>query len=219
MQLSRSSLAPMLGAFAFSLAIGSACAQTAATTRLQGEIVAVDQAVLRIRTATGQVTPIAIDKARVTQRVPMHLDDVKSGVFLGTTATPQPDGTLLASEVHLFPDDRRGTGEGHRPMGNDGRSTMTNATVKEAHAVPTMTNATVSGVTAAPGSRIIKLTYKGGEQTVVVPATTPVVLSKESDRSVLKPGEHVIAYVAPGADGGFVADRVSVGVNGSVPPI
>jgi len=76
MPLSRSSLAPMLGAFAFSLAIGSACAQTAATTRLQGEIVAVDQAVLRIRTATGQVTPIAIDKARVTQRVPMHLDDV-----------------------------------------------------------------------------------------------------------------------------------------------
>lgn len=199
-------------------AVATTQAQTT-PSKLEGEIAGVDHALLRIRSASGQETPVALpEKVRVTQRVPMSLDDLKAGLFLGTTAVPQPDGTLLASEVHVFPENRRGTGEGHYPMRNDPRSTMTNATIKEAKPASTMTNATVDSSNAAPGSRILHLVYKGGEKMVVVPANAPVVLSKDSDRSALKRGEHVVAYVIPGPDGGYIADRVSVGVNGSVPP-
>ena len=53
-------------------------------------------------------------------------------MYLGTTATKQADGTFLASEVHVFSEDQRGTGEGHRPLGSAPQSgaTMTNANVE-----------------------------------------------------------------------------------------
>lgn len=208
----------VLAALVFSSGPATVQAQTT-PSRIHGEIVAIDHGVLRIRSASGEETPITLARsARVTQRVPLTLEALQPGVFLGTTAIAQPDGTLLASEVHIFPEERRGTGEGHRPS-SDGASTMTNATVKQSQPVSTMTNATVAGVSATPGSRVLHLTYHGGEKTVIVPANTPVVLSKESDRSALKRGEHVIATVARGADGSYVADRVSVGANGSIPPL
>jgi hypothetical protein len=41
--------------------------------------------------------------------------EVKEGTFLGSAAMPQPDGSQRALEVHIFPEQMRGTGEGHRP--------------------------------------------------------------------------------------------------------
>ena len=41
--------------------------------------------------------------------------DIKEGTFLGSAAMPQPDGSQKALEVHIFPEQMRGTGEGHRP--------------------------------------------------------------------------------------------------------
>ena len=141
------------------------------------------------------------------------------------TAAPQADGTLVASEVQVFPESMRGTGEGHRPMSPDSGAsagaTMTNATVASvagAKAGNTMTNATVSSV--APGERAMRmtLTYKGGEKIVVVPEGILVFMTEVADRSSLVPGAHVVAYVAKQPDGILVAERVSVGKNGYVPP-
>jgi hypothetical protein len=42
--------------------------------------------------------------------------DIKEGTFLGSAAMPQPDGSQKALEVLIFPEQMRGTGEGHRPM-------------------------------------------------------------------------------------------------------
>src|SRR5260370_11575339 len=58
--------------------------------------------------------------------------DIKPGMFVGTTAMPQADGSLRAVEVHIFPEAMRGTGEGHRPWDLEPQSTMTNANVEAA---------------------------------------------------------------------------------------
>jgi len=44
---------------------------------------------------------------------------------------PQPDGSLNAVEVHIFPESMRGTGEGHYPWDLRPQSTMTNANVEQ----------------------------------------------------------------------------------------
>ena len=96
------------------------------------------------------------------------LAKIGQGDFLGTTAVPQPDGTLKVSEVHVFAEAMRGTGEGHRPMDNLPGSTMTNATVTAIGGGKspgnTMTNATVSQITAQDRSRRMTLAYKGASR-------------------------------------------------------
>ena len=54
--------------------------------------------------------------------------DVKEGTFLGSAALPQADGTQKAVEVHIFPEQMRGTGEGHRGARPVPGGTMTNGT-------------------------------------------------------------------------------------------
>jgi hypothetical protein len=43
----------------------------------------------------------------------------------------QPDGSLNAVEVHIFPESMRGTREGHYPWDLQPQSTMTNANVEQ----------------------------------------------------------------------------------------
>ena len=45
----------------------------------------------------------------------ISLSDIKVGFFIGTTTVPGPDGGANAIEVHVFPEDMRGTGEDRGP--------------------------------------------------------------------------------------------------------
>ena len=181
---------------------------------------------LEVKTGSGQVVTVRLaDNVRVSARSAASLGAITPGTFLGTTAKPQPDGSLSASEVHIFPESMRGTGEGHRPMDTEPGSTMTNATVTSVapagKAAPgnTMTNATVDRVAASGAGRRITLKYKDGEQTVVVGDAVPVVMVEPGDASMLVPGAHVVVTAARQVDGTLTSDRVSVGKNGLVPPI
>ena len=210
----------------FAVALGSSVGARAQPLQtLHGDIAAVDKATLHLKSAPGQETTIKLpDDVRVSLRVPAKLDDVKAGTFVGTAATPGPDGTLVASEVHIFPEALRGTGEGHRPMSTMPGSTMTNATVagissSAPNARGTMTNATVENVGAVGKGRTLKLTYKGGEQVVFVSDRTPVVVFEAGSRASLAPGAHVIVHAQRDTSGDLSAQRISVGAKGSVPPI
>jgi hypothetical protein len=190
---------------------------------IPGEVVALEGDELRIRSKSGDVTRVKLaPSARVMGRAPATWADVKAGAYLGATAAPDKDGTLVATEVHIFPESMRGTGEGHRPMDAPGK-TMTNATVSNvataSAAKSTMTNATVAGVQGAANSRRMTVTYKGGEKTIVVPPDAPVVLVEPGDRALLAPGTHVIVYASRQPDGSWTSERVSAGKKGIVPPI
>jgi hypothetical protein len=211
-----------IAAVAVGLLVGGGLAQAQAQ-KITGEVVRLDGSALQIKASDGQVQVLALsDKTRLSARSPATWAQIATNTFLGTTAVPQSDGTLLASEVHIFPESMRGTGEGHRPMDTPG-NTMTNATVSQvgADAKPrnTMTNATVTGVGTAPTTRRLTLTYPGGEKVVVVPPDTPIVMVEVADRALLSPGAHVIVFASRLPDGSLGADRITVGMNGFTPPM
>jgi hypothetical protein len=184
--------------------------------RLSGEVVILDDSKFTIKTAADQPVTIGLaDSVRITIRAPGDLSRLDRGQYVGVTAAPQPDGTLVASQVNVFPESMRGTSEGHRPMANLPGSTMTNATVREV--TSTVTTARVTGVSGVADSRRLVLSYAGGEKTVIVPPSAAVVFSEIGDRSALVRGAHVVVYVSRRSDGSLVSERVSVGKNGSVP--
>ena len=108
-------------------------------------------------------------------------------------------------EVHIFPESLRGTGEGFRPFDLAPGSTMTNGTI-------------TTRVDAANGQKLT-VTYKGGEQTIVVDPKAPVVGFAAGARSDLKPGSAIIARGTLQDDGSIDAQRILVGKDGLVPPM
>jgi hypothetical protein len=223
MTRARSFLPLLLSAFA--VASGFAHAQTQAT-RMRGDIVSVNGSALQIKTDSGQTVAVKLaDKYSVSGRSRADLAKVTQGVFLGTTAVPGPDGTLVASEVHIFPESMRGTGEGHRPMDAASGSTMTNATVasvgvgRPAASNRTMTNATVAAVAGGDQERRMTLRYDGGEKVVTIPKDTPIVMIEPGDASLLVAGAHVVVSGAKQGDGSMLVDRIQVGKNGFIPPL
>ena len=208
----------------FTTVVAAAQSASPKEENVRGDIVAVSGDSMKLKTRAGQEVTLALAPTlRVSEAQKTTLDSIGEGLFVGTTAVPQPDGTLRAIEVHVFPESMRGTGEGHRPWDLPPESTMTNATVSKIEpqaggTSPTMTNATVAEVARSAGGRKLQLKYPGGEKTVDVPANTPVVRLEPSDRSKLKAGEHVFAVVTRKPDGTLVAQRMIFG-EGVVPPM
>lgn len=213
-----------LFALALFAAAGSLRAQTG-LEKISGEVVALDGVQLRVKSEGETVRSIELaDKLRLSARSAADPAQLKAGAFVGTTAVAQPDGTLLAREVHIFPESMRGSGEGHRPMDTEPGSTMTNATIatvgdQNHRSGGTSSDATVADVSASAHARRLTLSYKGGEKTVVVPEGVPIVMVEPADRALLAPGAHVVVFAARQADGSLVAERVTVGKNGFVPPL
>ena len=175
-------------------------------TRVRGTIEKVDGDVLAVKSRSGEdVTLRMTADMRVVGIIKISLADIKLGSFIGTTTVPGPDGRQNAVEVHVFPEEMRGTGEGTRPYDLRPNSTMTNATVAE----------TLAGT---DGQNLL-IKYKDGEKKVVVGPDTPVVTYVPADRSELKAGARIIAFVKQLPDGSFETNRVSVGRDGLTPPM
>ena len=74
-------------------------------------------------------------------------------------------------------------------------SRMTNGTVSTVSTPTTvnstMTNGTVSSTTGSGGAKQIVVTYKGGNQVILVPPTAPIVTYQLGEGAELKPGAAV----------------------------
>ncbi|MDQ6923570.1 MAG: DUF5666 domain-containing protein [Pseudomonadota bacterium] len=206
---------------------GLALAQTPAS-RIRGVVVSVSGSALKLKADSGQTLAVKLaDHYTVSARSHADMTKIAPGAFLGTTAVPGPDGTLTATEVHVFPESMRGTGEGHRPMDAGPGSTMTDATVASVTVSPrppaaagrTMTNATVAALTGDDKERRMTLRYKGGEKVVAIPNGTPIVMVETGDPSMLVPGAHVVVSGVQQSDGPLLADRITVGRDGLIPPL
>jgi hypothetical protein len=174
--------------FAIGLALiaGIARAQSGsagATASLNGKISSLTDSELTVVSNSGPITVRLAGDTIVRGEVPVKFSDITSGMYVGATATKQPDGTFRASRLHIFSEDQRGTGEGHRPLGSAPQSgaTMTNANVE------TVEDVAVENVTG----RMLTLKYKGGEIKVIVPADAPVVKRTVGDRKLLTTGSTV----------------------------
>jgi hypothetical protein len=175
-------------------------------TRVRGSIETVNGDVLTVKSRSGEDVKLHMTTdMTVVGIVKASLSDIKIGSFVGATTVSGPDGEPKAVEVHIFPESMRGTGEGSRPYDLKPNSSMTNATVAE-------------NVVANDGHTLI-VKYKGGDKKVEVSQDTPVVTFVPGEKSDLKAGAQVIAFMKQLPDGSFETSRVSVGRDGLTPPM
>ena len=187
---------------------GASLAQTpdVKPTRIRGEIVSFEGDVLKVHRRSGDTVSIEVKPTvGVVAVKALQLADIKPGTFIGTAATTGADGRLTATEVLVFPESARGSGEGHYAWDFGPNSSMTNANV----------DAVVEG----ESGRDLKLSYKGGSNVVTVPPNVPVVTFTPADRTDLTPGKKVFVVATAASQGTFVAQRVIVEKDGVAPPM
>jgi len=197
-----------LAAFLIAATSAVAIAQAPANppVRLRGTVERIDRTHLIVKTNTGQSMNVKLaDNYVVVGIAKASLADVASGKFIGTTTVGERDGALVALEVHIFPENMRGTGEGHYDW--------------DLRPDSKMTNANVANVTSMGKDRVLTVQYKGGEKKVLVPESAVIVSFTPTERSELKPGARVFAVTQRQPDGSLTAARVNVGLKGQVPPM
>jgi hypothetical protein len=174
--------------------------------RIRGTVEKIDGQNLTVKANNGQSMTVKLaDNYAVMGIAKASLADIGSGKFIGTTTLGERDGALVALEVHIFPENMRGTGEGHYDW--------------DLRPASKMTNANVANVTNMGKDRVLTVQYKGGEKKVLVPANAVVVSFTPAERSELKPGAAVFVVSQRQPDGSLTAPRVNVGLKGQIPPM
>jgi len=176
-------------------------------TRIRGTLERVDGNLLTIKARSGEVMKVKVpDDVLIIGLTKASMADIGNGKFIGTTTVGQKDGALVAEEVHIFPENMRGTGEGHRDWDLRPESKMTNANVAD--------------IKNMGDGRVMTVQYKGGEKKVLVTPRTSVVSYEPASRSDLKPGAGVFINNAERQpDGTYTAPRINVGLRGQNPPM
>ncbi len=183
-------------------------AQTYAAEKIRGTITGFDGQVLKVKTREGRDAQLSVaDSTKISKMAARKMSDIKKGSFVGITAVPSKTVKewLIAREVHIFPENQRGTGEGHYDWDLEPGATMTNANVD-------------AMVEYHKGKELV-LSYKGGTQKIMVPIGVPIVAFKPGDKSLLKSGAQVFVIAQPAPDGGLMAQRIAVGRHGVRPPM
>jgi hypothetical protein len=179
----------------------------AQTTRLRGTIETASGESLTMRTQNGEQASVRLKAPyQIDALVKAQLSDIKPGLFIGVAAVPDEGGALKAKEAHIFPEAMRGMGEGSRPFDLAPQSSMTNGNI-------------AALVDTVDGPKLT-VAYKGGEQTILVDKTTPIVGMTTGGLDDMKAGAGLIVFASgKGADGAYEAVRVIVGRDGVKPPM
>lgn len=164
--------------------------------RLAGDVVALDGSTLRLRLNTGQALVVTLPAdARISARA-------------------RKAGRHRARRLCRCDGDPASRRNAARIRG--ARLSRVDAAARGGS---TMTNASVAAVAGSGSARTMTLKYPGGEQVITVPAGIPIVMFEAADRKEIVPGAHIIVSVTHGPDESLVANRVTVGLRGLVPPV
>jgi hypothetical protein len=206
-----SRVASFFAAIMLSVAFGaSAFAQAPApSVRIRGTIASFAGGVLTVQGAASSYKVTIPDNARIQYIVKSDLSKIGPNTYVGTVAIAQPDGSLRATEVQIFPEALRGVGEGSRPWDTLPNSSMTNATVT------TIAPETVDKVTG----QTLVVKYKDTEKKVFVPANAPIITYEPADKAALTAGAHVLINATTAPDGSLTTTGVQVGKDGLTPPM
>jgi hypothetical protein len=225
----------ILGLAIAASALTSSAALAAAETpeRVRGTIASATANSVTVDTYAGKPVTVALTGKTAYLKVEKSsLDNVEKGSFIGT-ATKDVGGMQIALEVVIFPHSMRGTGEGHYAWdkipdttlsgGARTSSSMTNGNVAAVStSVPdvssSMTNGDVAASQSQGGVTHLVVTYKGGQQHVLVPPTAPIVTFRPGAEALVVKGNDVFIK-ATKTGSGLVANAVAVGVDGVKPPM
>jgi hypothetical protein len=213
---------------------GLSVAATAAPVheRLRGIVSAVSTNELTVHTATGDVV-LSLKGTHYLTTAKADLNTISTDSYMGV-ATKDVGGEQVALDIIIFPPALKGAAEGHFGWdrlpdttlsgGASTASGMTNGTVAVAQGGSTattdssMTNGSVATASESGGARQLTVTYKGGEQMILVPPTASVVTMQFGAVSDIKPRDGI--FVNAVADGGTTtAGLIIIGTDGAVPPI
>jgi hypothetical protein len=202
---------------------------TSNDTIVRGTLKDVSDSIVTLTTPTGDIRVALMAPVKVYTRAPADLARVSDHVFIGVTSVPQPDGSQRATEIHVFPDELRGLGEGSRPMaapsgGSGGTmtngsvsasrmtndsATMTNGSASMTNGSATMTNGAASMKNGASGGtgRTMTVAYNGGSQTITVPPNVSVT-EIVATPTRLAPGASVVIPATKRPDGTLTTSRI-----------
>src|SRR6185312_4520437 len=173
------------------------------TTKIEGVIASATPTELDITAKDGSKVAVALTThTRIALSMPIAIDEIKPGSFIGAGAQADGKGGNTAVEITVFPESARGLGEGFRKWDQGPNSTMTNGTVSQV---------------VGASNRTLTVTYKGGQQSVTIPEGTPITTFANADRSALVVGAHLVVRAFKGDDGALTAAFVTVGKDGFVP--
>ena len=205
--ISRALAARSFSLICFALVGAALPAAAQETVRVRGTIERIEGPVYVVKNRDGAEVKLTVtDKPLYVAIVKSTMDDIKPGMFVGSTGMPQPDGSQKAIEVHIFPESMRGTGEGHYDWDLKPNAKMTNANVEQ----------TVAG-TDGP---VLTVKYKDGEKKLMVTPETAVVSYVVGSKDDLKPGIKVFVGAAKKQpDGTVQTPRITYGKDGLTPPM
>jgi hypothetical protein len=194
-----------------SVALGcSRKSDTSAITPVRGKLVNVSDSVLTLASANGEVRVALVRPVHVYTSQPAQLSRVAEGSFVGVTSVPQPDGAQRATEIHIFPEELRGTGEGSYLMqqgGEGNRARMSNGTVGESRMTNGAASRMTNGAAGGQSGGTLTVNYNGGSQTITIPSDVTVTAIVPT-QTKLAAGEDVVALADKQPDGTLRASRV-----------
>jgi hypothetical protein len=201
--------------------------------RLRGIVSAVSANEVTVHTATGDVSMSVSGDTKYLTTVHTDLKSITADSYIGVASKTVGD-KQVALDIIIFPPAMKGAAEGHIGWdrmpdttlagGAHTISSMTNGSVaavaqgRTATTNSSMTNGSVATASESGGAKQLTITYKGGEQKILVPPTASIVTMQFGGVSDIKPGVGV--FVNAAVDGGkTAAGLIIVGTQGAVPPI
>jgi hypothetical protein len=209
------------------------------TVHVRGTVQSLTGLMLTVATALGPVPVQLIPPSQVSVVVASDRSHLKDGSYLGITSILQPDGSLRAIEVHIFPAGALRSGEGSYAGDlatlDAGGTKMTNGTASHATASAVPTNIGIrtgkgddsrtarSDEQRREGGTSLTLQFKSAAMScplaLTIPWGVPIVTFEAGRTWDLKPGAHVLVIATRKPDGELYVDRILVGKNGLVPSL
>jgi hypothetical protein len=174
-----------------------------AQAHIRGTLTEVKDGTIAVQTPKGETKSIKLaNDTGLFLVTKADMGAIQSGKFVGVTSVEQ-DGKRVAREVHVFDDSLRGLAEGHYPWDLDSKPNM-------------MTNANIAKVDEVGTDRVLKLNYKGGEQTITIPTSATVVAFDKAPADQLATGRMVFVVMKKDSSEAAV---VVIGAEGVKPPM
>ena len=174
-----------------------------AQAHIRGTVTEVKDGTIGVQNAKGETISIKLaSDAGLFLVTKADMSAIQSGKFVGITSF-EVDGKRVAREVHVFDESLRGLAEGHYPWDLEAKPNM-------------MTNANISKIEEVGTDRVVKVDYKGGEQTISIPTDATVVSFVKAPAGQLAVGRKVFVVMKKDAP---EAAAVVVGAEGVKPPM
>ena len=162
---------------------------------------------LDVATASGVVHVTVTQPLATYKQIPSDLSHVTSNSYVGVASVQQADGTELAKQVIIFPQELRGAAEGSVLLDAPGATShnrMTNGAVsRPAASQSRMTNGTVQ----KGASSTLVVRYQDGSQTISVPTGVQVVLVAK-EVVTLSAGDTIYAATEKLPDGMLTTNKI-----------